>query len=229
MTVRQQWSVVLGVIAVLGIGLLVLVHALGDEIFPVGVGSRAPAFSAHVLGSATQTKTLADYQGQVMIVNIWATWCEPCKVEMPSLEQLYKLYGPSGLKVVAVSIDETASDDSIRAYARNMGLTFEILHDKTGEMEKAYQTTGYPESFVVARDGVIRKKWIGPDDWASQGNIALTRNLLGLPPAGVDGDSALSAPLRHPRALSSVLRRRATKLRRRCWKDPRSRPPCGHS
>jgi peroxiredoxin len=91
---------------------------------------------------------------------------------------------------VAVSIDETASDDSVRAYARNLGLTFEILRDNTGEIEKRYQITGYPETFVIAGDGLIRKKWLAAADWTSPGNVALVRTLLGLraPPSG--GDSA---------------------------------------
>lgn len=179
MTARQQWAIVGAVIAVLGIGLLTASHYMQDELFPVAPGSRAPDFRARVLG-AKQYKTLADYKGKVVLLNIWATWCEPCRVEIPSLERLYKVYGDSGLKLVAVSIDDYVSDDSIRSFARNLGVTFEILHDSTHAIERAYQTTGYPESFVIGPDGTIRKKWIGPDDWSSQGNRALVAQLLGL-------------------------------------------------
>jgi cytochrome c biogenesis protein CcmG, thiol:disulfide interchange protein DsbE len=159
-------------------------------LYPVDVGSRAPAFQARAIDGTGRVKQLADYRDQVVIINIWATWCEPCKMEMPSLERLFQMYGPRGLKVVAVSIDETASDDSVRAYARNLGLTFEILRDNTGEIEKRYQITGYPETFVIAGDGLIRKKWLAAADWTSPGNVALVRTLLGLraPPSG--GDSA---------------------------------------
>jgi cytochrome c biogenesis protein CcmG, thiol:disulfide interchange protein DsbE len=150
-----------------------------DQLFPVEQGSAAPAFRAKVLGE-NRYKTFADYKGKVVLLNIWATWCGPCQVEIPSLQRLYKAYGDSGLKLVAVSIDDYVSEDSIRAFAKTFGVTFEVLHDSTHAIERAYQTTGYPESFVIGREGTIRKKWIGPEDWNSRGNRALVAQLLGL-------------------------------------------------
>jgi len=197
MTARQQWSVVIAVIAVLGTGLAIGAHVMKDELFPVNVGSTAPNFRAKVLGE-NRYKTLADYKGQVVMVNIWATWCGPCQVEIPSLERLYREYGDKGLKLVAVSIDDYVSEDSIRAFARNFGVTFEVLHDSTHAIERQYQATGYPETFVIGKEGTIRKKWIGPDDWSSQGNRALVAQLLGLePPRSVaqSGDTGVSVPL----------------------------------
>src|SRR6185437_5053820 len=108
----------------------------------VTVGSNAPDFKAKELGSNVY-RTLADYKGQVVVLNIWATWCEPCKEELPSLEKLHEAYGSKGLKLVAVSADEVVSEDSIRKFADHYGLKFEILHDPTGSVERAYQTTGY--------------------------------------------------------------------------------------
>ncbi|HTJ23746.1 MAG TPA: TlpA disulfide reductase family protein [Gemmatimonadaceae bacterium] len=197
MTARQQWSVVIAVIAVLGAGLAIGAHVMKDELFPVNVGSSAPDFRAKVLGE-NRYKSLADYKGQVVMLNIWATWCGPCQVEIPSLERLYREYGDKGLKLVAVSIDDYVSEDSIRAFARNFGVTFEVLHDSTHTIERQYQATGYPETFVIGKEGTIRKKWIGPDDWSSQGNRALVAQLLGLePPRSVaqSGDTATSVPL----------------------------------
>jgi peroxiredoxin len=197
MTARQQWSVVSAVIALLGTGLAIGAHLMKDELFPVNVGSTAPNFRAKVLGES-RYKTLADYKGQVVMLNIWATWCGPCQVEIPSLERLYREYGDKGLKLVAVSIDDYVSEDSIRAFARNFGVTFEVLHDSTHAIERQYQATGYPETFVIGKEGTIRKKWIGPDDWSSQGNRALVAQLLGLePPRSVaqSGDTATSVPL----------------------------------
>jgi cytochrome c biogenesis protein CcmG, thiol:disulfide interchange protein DsbE len=179
MTARQQWSVVGAIVLVLAIVLGVASHFMKDELFPVTVGSTAPDFRVKELGS-TQYKTMSDYKGKVVLLNIWATWCEPCKAEIPSLQKLYSQYGDSGLKMVAVSIDDGVSEDSIKAYAKNFGMTFEILHDPTHAIERIYQTTGYPETFVIGPEGTIRKKWIGPDDWTSQGNRALIAQLLGL-------------------------------------------------
>lgn len=190
MTGRQQWAVVGGVVALLAIGLGAASHFMRDELFPVSVGSTAPEFRAKQIGTNT-FRSLSDYKGKVVLLNIWATYCEPCKVEMPSLEGLHKAYGDSGLKIVAVEIDPSVTDDSIKTYAKNLGITFEILHEPTHTLERDYQTTGYPETFVIGPEGTIRKKWIGPDNWSSLGNRALIAQLLGLEtprPAGVVGD-----------------------------------------
>ena len=178
MTVRQQWGVVAAVVVLLGGGLIAAVKMFADDLFPVTIGSQAPDFRAKDLGTM-QMKTLADYRGQVVLLNVWATWCPPCIVEMPSMERLHQAYGSRGLKVVAVSIDDYVSEDSVRAFAKGLGLTFDILHDPTHSIERAYQTTGYPESFVIDRDGTIRKKWISAADWNSPGNRALVAELLG--------------------------------------------------
>ena len=172
---RAQWIAVAVVVLVLGAG-VVLGLKLKPELFPVEVGSSAPTFAATDLQSGRRV-TLADYQGQVVLLNIWATWCEPCKVEMPSLEQLQKDLGPQGLKIVAVSIDE-GGPDVVRQYARDLGLTFGILHDQSGRIKQIYQTTGVPESFVINRAGKIEKKVIGAADWDAAVNKDLMRRLL---------------------------------------------------
>jgi cytochrome c biogenesis protein CcmG, thiol:disulfide interchange protein DsbE len=178
MTVRQQWIVVGVIVALLATGLAAGVKLFADDLFPVGVGSSAPSFTAKDVHTGA-IRTLADYRGQVVLLNVWATWCEPCKVEMPSMEELYRVYGPRGVHIVAVSIDNTAGEDSIRTYAKNLGLTFEILHDPTHAIERAYQTTGYPESFVIDRGGTIRRKWISAADWNAPASRALFDELLG--------------------------------------------------
>jgi len=197
MTARQQWSVVGAIVALMAVGLLTASHYMKDELFPVTIGSTAPDFRAKVLGES-RYKTLADYKGQVVLLNVWATWCPPCQAELPSLERLYQAYGDKGLKLVAVSIDDYVSEDSIRAFGKNFGITFEILHDSTHAIERMYQTTGYPESFVIGREGTIRKKWIGPDDWNSQGNRALVAQLLGLQPPAATGDTAVGSTMTVP-------------------------------
>ena len=196
MTVRQQWAVVGGVIALLAIGLFAATRMMGDELFPVSVGGKAPDFTAtpllepvypttpnatytsRDLGNSAPAKTLASYKGDVVLLNIWATWCAPCRAEMPSIEKLHREFGPRGLKIVAVSVDDPGQQKAIRDFARELGLTFEILQDPTHDIQKAYQTTGVPETFVLGRDGVIRKKIIGATDWSSQGTRALVAQLL---------------------------------------------------
>jgi cytochrome c biogenesis protein CcmG/thiol:disulfide interchange protein DsbE len=179
MTSRQQWSIVLGIVVLLGALLVAATHYLGDELFPVSVGSNAPPLQASTLVGAKRTKSLDDYKGKVVLLNVWATWCEPCKVEMPSIEKLHKEFGPRGLAVVAVSVDDAGTEEHVREFVKELGLTFEILHDPSGATSRSYQITGYPETFVIARDGTIRKKYIGAADWSSEANRALIRELLG--------------------------------------------------
>ena len=179
MTSRQQWTVVGAIVLVLAVGLGLASYLMKDELFPVTIGSEMPNFKAKVLGANRYKSFDADYKGQVVLLNVWGTYCPPCIKEMPSLEQLHLAYKDSGLKMVAVSIDDAVSEDSIAAFARNLGVTFEILHDPTHEIDKLLQITGYPETFVVGKEGTIRKKWISADDWNSQGNRALIAQLLG--------------------------------------------------
>ncbi|GAC1689938.1 MAG: hypothetical protein NVS9B3_08550 [Gemmatimonadaceae bacterium] len=178
MTVRQQWAMIGVVAGTLIAGALVAAHSFADDLFPITVGSRAPDFRAATLTGAPATRTLADYRGQTVFLNVWATYCGPCRFEMPSMEQLHRDYGPRGLHVVAVSIDDAGADDKIRTFARELGLTFEILHDPTGAIQRAYQTVGVPESFIIGRDGIIRKKVIGASDWSSPASRALVTTLL---------------------------------------------------
>jgi peroxiredoxin len=178
MTLRQQWILVAAIVAALLGALGAGLFLLRDQLFPVEVGSVAPDFRARAVDGSNVVKSLADFRGKVLVLNVWATWCEPCKVEMPSFEQLHRQMTDTGFRIVAVSIDDAVGADSVRAYARALGLTFEILLDSTHTIDRDYQVTGYPETFVIARDGTIRKKWIGPAEWTSPANIALIRDLL---------------------------------------------------
>ncbi len=179
MTARQQWSVVLGVLVALGCALYAATHFLGNELFPVAVGMDAPPITAKTIDAPPAGRTLADYKGRVVILNIWATWCQPCRTEMPSMEKLYKEFAPQGLEIVAVSIDDAGADQTIRDFVKEFGLTFTILHDPAAETARRYQVTGYPESFVIGREGTIRRKVFAATDWSSETNRALIRELLG--------------------------------------------------
>ncbi|HEX2723677.1 MAG TPA: TlpA disulfide reductase family protein [Gemmatimonadaceae bacterium] len=181
MTFRKQIGSVL-----LGIGFVVALLAAGrtmlrDELSPVGIGAEAPDFTVYTLGATPARKTLADYRGQVLLINIWATWCVPCRVEMPSIEQLHRAYAPRGLKVLAVSVDDPGTDAQVQSFVKEFGLTFEVLRDpkgQLGDVSRDYQTSGYPETVIVGRDGLIRKKLLGAHDWNSQENRALIERLL---------------------------------------------------
>ena len=171
----RQWTIGIGAASALVFGV-----ALAAKIWPqldlVGVGSRAPAFRAVNLRSG-RPSSLADYRGRVVLLNVWATWCPPCRVEMPSLERLHgKLAGPD-FAVVAVSIDD-GDPSTVMAFVGELGLGFDVLQDKGGRIQQIYQTTGVPESFVIDRDGVIIKKVIGAAEWDGPVNELLIRKLI---------------------------------------------------
>lgn len=151
-----------------------------DAFLPVDVGSTAPEFSAVDLSG--KPVRLADLRGKVVLLNVWATWCAPCREEMPSMERLHRRLGPQGLEVVAVSIDAAGSPAEDRKlvadFARELGLTFTIWHNPSGDIQRAYRTTGVPESFVLNRQGEIVKKALGAEEWDSEANVELITRLL---------------------------------------------------
>jgi cytochrome c biogenesis protein CcmG/thiol:disulfide interchange protein DsbE len=112
-----------------------------------------------------------------VLLNVWATWCLPCRVEMPSIQRLHDALGKEGLRIVAVSIDETDSA-SVKVFQREYGLTFTMLQDRSRAIERIYQTTGVPESFVIDRDGRIVRKINGAHEWDSPADKEMFRRLL---------------------------------------------------
>jgi peroxiredoxin len=158
-----------------------------DRLQPVEVGQPAPHFSVFDLKG--NQAALDDYEGKVVLLNIWATWCGPCKAEMPSIQRLSEAVQDQDFQVLAVSVDVAPDDDDrtnplggkLQAFADSMGLTFTILHDPSGEISDTYQTTGVPETYVLDRSGVILRKITGPTEWDAPQNVAFVRRLLEKP------------------------------------------------
>lgn len=104
--------------------------------------------------------SLADYRGQVVLVNLWATWCPPCKEEMPALEAFYRKYQSQGFVIVAIN-DGDPTEDVIQ-FAQEYGLTFPVWLDPTYiATEQAFKTLSLPSSFVIDREGTIVLSWVG--------------------------------------------------------------------
>lgn len=184
MTNRQQWTLIAGIVTT-AVFAVVLGAKLRPQLNILEVGSKAPAFVATDLRT-NKPATLDDYRGKVVLVNIWATWCPPCRAEMPSMERLHKQLAGTDFRIAAVSVDgdvfypdkEQTTPGQVLAFADGLGLTFDILHDPSGEIRRAYDIYGVPESFVVDRNGVIVKRVIGAADWEAPVNVALIRTLL---------------------------------------------------
>jgi peroxiredoxin len=139
------------------------------------VGDTAPNFSFPGLDG--KMVSLADYQGKVVFVNIWATWCPPCRKEMPSMEKLYQQLKGEDFEILAVSVD-TLGAKVVGPFMKEYGLSFPALLDTRGTTQNLYGTTGLPESFIIGRKGIIEKIVIGPTDWSTPEVIRFLRNLL---------------------------------------------------
>ncbi len=174
--------------ALIGVVLLISVAWVNqDRIPPVTTGTVAPDLEVKDLDGGVVH--LSDHSGDVVLLNIWATWCPPCRAEMPSMERLYQEIGGDGFEIMAVSIDaERGQFDmlgyrggDIRAFADSLGLTFPILHNPSGGIQRLYRTAGVPESFLIGRDGIIYKEIAGGTEWDVAEHRELIQRLLAAP------------------------------------------------
>ena len=172
--------------AIVGLAVVVAFAWVGRENYqPVLPGSVAPDFL--VVDMAGDEVALSDYLGgKVLLVNVWATWCGPCVVEMPSMQRLYEALDGEDFEILAISVDALFGQRDIggRAggnladFTTSLGLTFPILHNPSGNIQSIYQTTGVPESFLIGKDGIIYKKVAGETTWDAPENEELIRRLL---------------------------------------------------
>lgn len=144
-------------------------------------GSAAPDFRAQVLGEPARLKGIADYRGEVVLLNLWATWCVPCVTEMPSIQTLYDRYRERGLKVVGIAVDDPPFADRVAAFVKERRVTFEILHEGSGKVEQDYGARGIPATYLIARDGRIRMIRQGAADWSAPSVHAVVERLLAAP------------------------------------------------
>ena len=144
--------------------LLVLVLLVGacsglGEAVPQGVeeGSQARDFSLHNL--AGEKVSLSDYKGKVVLINFWATWCPPCRAEIPDLEAAYREHQDDDFVVLGVSIEDPP--ETVQAFVAEYGVTYPVLLDSEGEMVRVYRAAGLPTSVFVDPQGVIRIRHVG--------------------------------------------------------------------
>jgi peroxiredoxin len=176
----RQWFWVASIVAGLGLAIAAVLW-FGPDVNAVQIGARAPDFHAYDLRTQDSVSFRKQYKGAVTLVNIWATYCVPCKVEMPAIQALYDSLRGRGFRVAAVSVDVVGPQE-VREFADQLALSFDILQDRSGQIQQDYQTTGVPESFLVNKDGVIVKRLIGAQDWNSPVNRELVARLLAAAP-----------------------------------------------
>ncbi len=139
------------------------------------MGSVSPSFQ--LLDLKGNQISLSDYNGKVVLLNFWATWCAPCRVEMPAMESLYQDLHQDGLEVLAISIDPQGMVVT-RPFQEAMGLTFPILHDSDYRVGAAYGARTLPMTYLIDRKGIIRQRIFGARDWNGVDARQLIRSLL---------------------------------------------------
>lgn len=172
---RAQWLMVGGIVAAIAAALLVA-YAVTPETRVLAPGVDAPEVVATDITTGRHV-ALSSMKGDVVFLNVWATWCGPCQAEMPSIQALHDSLSKSGLKILAVSIDAT-SDARLERWVQAHHFTFRILHDPSGHIESTLQSDAVPQSFVINRQGVIVKRALGAEDWTTPANLTLFRHLL---------------------------------------------------
>ena len=126
-------------------------------------GGKTPPLE--LADSDGRTRSLTEWRGKTVVVNFWATWCEPCRDEMPSLERLRKRMGDRPFDVVAVNVGETP--ERVARFTRDVPVSFPILYDRERETARLWTVRGYPTSYVIGPEGRIRYYYVGELDWAS--------------------------------------------------------------
>jgi cytochrome c biogenesis protein CcmG, thiol:disulfide interchange protein DsbE len=136
-------------------------------------GAPAPDFSLSTVTG--ESMGIGDFRGRPVLINFWATWCEPCRLEMPAIQERYERFAPEGLQVLAVDYDEPVDD--VAAFGKELGLSFPLLLDPSAEVQNLYQVRGYPSSYFVDRQGIIRAIQIGV---MTEGQLDHGLSVLGL-------------------------------------------------
>lgn len=165
---------------------------------PVVRGVMAPEFELAQLGAIREVGAdelnqtgegssieLSSFSGRVVLLNFWATWCEPCEREMPAMERLYQSLSRDDFELIAVAIDDKEED--VRAFQERYRLSFPILLDLDQAVYGSYQTMGVPESLLIDREGRIVERYVGPREWDAKEYKDRIRELM-------DGERRIPVP-----------------------------------
>jgi thiol-disulfide isomerase/thioredoxin len=173
----KQWTMVGLVLAGIALGAWGLTRfAPAPE--GAAMGRRAPDYRVVRVSTGDSVSVRSDYDGHVTLINIWATWCAPCRAEMPAMQEVYAEYRDRGFRIAAVSVD-AGSSDKVIAFGQELGLTFDLLQDASGGIQQAYRTMGVPQSFLLDRNGVVQWVVLGEEDWRRPENRERIERLLG--------------------------------------------------
>ena len=161
--INRHWAAFSIAVLTLAAGWIWISRPLNHSL-PAGIpaprqGFFAPDFSLNTLDG--EQVSLSGLRGKVVLINFWATWCPPCKTEMPAIQAAYQAYRDQGLVVLAVNTTDQDEADAARQFAQSAGLTFPLLADVNGDAFRRYQVQALPTSFFVDRQGKIAEVVVG--------------------------------------------------------------------
>jgi cytochrome c biogenesis protein CcmG/thiol:disulfide interchange protein DsbE len=161
---RSTWRGLMILLLVLGVAWIGISRAAGEEAMARSdrppspqVGFAAPDFTLETLEG--ETVNLSDLRGQVVLINFWATWCPPCRAEMPAIQRVYDEYHDQDFTVLAVDVQE--GEAQVTAFVEERGLTFPILMDGDGSVTARYQVLAMPSTFFLDQAGVVQEVTLG--------------------------------------------------------------------
>jgi peroxiredoxin len=146
----------IGLLVVLAVGIS---SFMPEGVKPVAVGDPVKAIQLPTLDGKVQGIP----KGEVVILNFWATWCPPCRQEVPSMVEVYEKLKDKGLAIVAVSVDR--DKDDVVEFAKEQNMSFTVLHDQDSSVAREYGVFRYPETFIIDRNGVVRQHLNGAVEW----------------------------------------------------------------
>ena len=160
---QKSWLAFSAAVLLMGavwIGETAQVHGSSSAEFSAPqTGFAAPDFELETLDG--ELVRLSDLEGQVVVVNFWATWCAPCRAEMPAIQQVFSQYADRGLVVLAVNTTYNDSADAAAEFVEEYGLSFPVLLDKDAGVSRLYQLQGTPTTFFIGRDGLVQDVVLG--------------------------------------------------------------------
>ncbi len=141
----------------------------------VQVGSPAPELTLKTLDG--QTVKLSDYRGKVVMLNFWATWCPPCRAEMPSMERLYKLMAGDDFVMLALNVEENGAQ-TVKAFLKSSPHSFPVLLDEEAKAQNTYRVFRFPETFIISREGIIMNHILGAREWDEESTVQYLKFLV---------------------------------------------------
>jgi peroxiredoxin len=176
------------------LGAAALAVVAGAALFALSTRGPALAPDFAVPDLNGQAVRLSALRGKVVVVNVWTTWCPPCRQEMPSMERLAAHFRGRDFQLLAVSQDED-DKEKVAAFVRELGLSFPVLIDPQRQVGERFGVWGYPETFVIDRNGYVVERVIGPREWDSPASLASLEALIAAGEApGASASRAQHAP-----------------------------------